>query len=220
LSVEFFAKDLEAPRRTRRSGLLIGALFLTCAPVYAHCPNQACRAVADRCGAAEDAYTKQITDATDTIAHSATPDEDAVGPLGDRAIAAADALVRLWENGDCAVMMHWGKVAGQAGQLADQKSDAAGLRVMRGNGHLALDDLDSANADFSQAIALNPKNAEAYNGRGNVYRREGDLDRAIADSSQAIVLNPKLKFAYTNRGVTYQLKGDLDRAIADYNHAS
>ena len=205
----------------RKSVLVLGALFLSCAPADAACPNQACRAVAERCGAADRAYGKQIHDAMQTIKRSGS-DEDTVGPIQGGAIAAADALVQLWESGDCAVMMQWGKVSGQAQQVVDERSEAAGLRTMRGNAYVRMGDLDSANADFNQAIALNPNNskkAEAYNGRGNVYRNKGEFDRAIADFNQAIAFDPKLKYAYVSRGLAHQLKNDENLAIADFSRA-
>jgi tetratricopeptide (TPR) repeat protein len=64
----------------------------------------------------------------------------------------------------------------------------------------AKGDLDSAIADYDQAIALDPKDAIAYNGRGNVYYDRKDYDGAIADYVQAIMLDPKLALAYNGRG--------------------
>ena len=52
-------------------------------------------------------------------------------------------------------------------------------------------DLDQAIADYTQAIALDPKYAVAYNNRGIAYCDKGDLDQAIADYTQAIALDPK-----------------------------
>jgi tetratricopeptide (TPR) repeat protein len=52
-------------------------------------------------------------------------------------------------------------------------------------------DLDRAIADYSEAIRLDPKQANAYRNRGNALREKGDLDRAIADLNEAIRLDPK-----------------------------
>src|ERR1700737_1106198 len=60
-------------------------------------------------------------------------------------------------------------------------------------------DLDGAIADYTQAIALNPKLARAYNNRGVARRDKGEFDSAIADHSEAIVLNPNNANAYYNR---------------------
>jgi tetratricopeptide (TPR) repeat protein len=78
---------------------------------------------------------------------------------------------------------------------------------------------DRAIADFTQAIRLDPNNANAYRERGNAYSDKGDYDRAIADYNQALRLDPNLAAAYNTRGFAYYMKGDYDRAIADYNQA-
>ena len=54
-------------------------------------------------------------------------------------------------------------------------------------------DHDKAIADFTEAIRLNPNDAEAYYSRGCEYFEKGDHDRAIADFTEAIRLNPKLR---------------------------
>ncbi len=78
---------------------------------------------------------------------------------------------------------------------------------------------DSAIADYTQTIKLDPKNAPAYNNRGNARKDKGDLDGAIADYNQAIQIDPKYTFAYNNRGTARHDKKDHDGAIADYNQA-
>ena len=78
---------------------------------------------------------------------------------------------------------------------------------------------ERAVAEFSKAIDLNPKLAEAYSGRGDAYSSEGESDRAIADYSVAIELNPNYDKAYLNRGNAYDDKKDYSKAIADYNRA-
>ena len=51
-------------------------------------------------------------------------------------------------------------------------------------------DLDGAIADYTHAIALDPKLAKAYYNRGLARYDKGDLSSAIADYDQAIKLNP------------------------------
>ena len=51
---------------------------------------------------------------------------------------------------------------------------------------------DWAIADYTQAIRLDPKFANAYNGRGNVYQAKGDAARANADFARARQLDPNL----------------------------
>ena len=49
---------------------------------------------------------------------------------------------------------------------------------------------DLAIKDFSQAILLEPNNAQFYNNRGGVYTDKGEYDLAITDFSHAILLDP------------------------------
>src|SRR5215472_9254219 len=104
-------------------------------------------------------------------------------------------------------------------------------------------------SDYDRGVALDPKNARGFNGRGDVYRRKGEFDRAIADYDQAIALRPNYDAAIAGRKLAYQGKNpsqpdnktggsgsgnaithfdvgtfhlnrkDYDRAIAEYDEA-
>ena len=84
-------------------------------------------------------------------------------------------------------------------------------------------DYDAAIADYTKAIQIDPKYADAYYNRGNVYsKQKGDYDAAIADYNKAIRIDPKSPKSadvYSNRGTTYENKGDHDAAITDFNKA-
>ena len=73
--------------------------------------------------------------------------------------------------------------------------------------------------DYTEAIRLNPDDAEAYYNRGLAYYEQGNLDKAIADYDEAIRLNPDDAQAYYNRAIAYYDRGNLDKAIADYQIA-
>lgn len=51
-------------------------------------------------------------------------------------------------------------------------------------------DYDHAIADYSEAIKLNPKYAEALYFRGGVHDKQGDYDDALIDLKQAVTLAP------------------------------
>ena len=51
----------------------------------------------------------------------------------------------------------------------------------RGNAYEDKHDDAHAIADFTQAIQLNPRYADAYNNRGNAYRHVKNYDAALAD---------------------------------------
>jgi tetratricopeptide (TPR) repeat protein len=60
----------------------------------------------------------------------------------------------------------------------------------RGNGYRKEGLYDQAIADYSQAIALNPNYANAYNNRGIAYEYKNQRDQAIADYRMALKIDP------------------------------
>ncbi len=95
--------------------------------------------------------------------------------------------------------------------------NSAIARRYRGLAYQRKDDLDRAIADYSEAIRLDPKYAEAYYGRGLTYRNKDDVERA--DYSEAIRLEPQVAAAYFNRGKLFHLQGNSGRALADFDEA-
>lgn len=89
----------------------------------------------------------------------------------------------------------------------------------RGLAYQDRNDFDSALADYTVAIRLNPTDFKAHNNRGNVYRARGQWDRAIADFDEALRLDSTHALIYTNRGNAYRDIGDYTRALADYDEA-
>ena len=65
---------------------------------------------------------------------------------------------------------------------------------------------DKAISDFTKAIELNPKSAEAYYRRGIAYVDKANVDKALSDLNKAIELNPEYPEAYCGRGFAYTLK--------------
>ncbi len=57
---------------------------------------------------------------------------------------------------------------------------------------------DKARKDYSEAIRLNRKFADAHFNRGNVYGTKKEYDKAIKDYNEAIHLDPQLAIAYAN----------------------
>ena len=60
-------------------------------------------------------------------------------------------------------------------------------------------DKTGAIADHTQAITLNPTDADAYLNRGNARYAEGNKQGAIADYTKAIRLKPDYAEAYITR---------------------
>ncbi|MFN7383050.1 MAG: tetratricopeptide repeat protein [Dolichospermum sp.] len=82
-----------------------------------------------------------------------------------------------------------------------------------------LKDKQKAIADYTQAIKINPKDADAYIGRGNVRNELGNKQGTIDDYTQAIKINPNYADAYIIRGNVRNELGDKQGAIDDYNQA-
>ena len=113
---------------------------------------------------------------------------------------------------------------------APAPASSAEAFLQQGDGYFDRDDYDGAIEAYSQAIALKPDFAEAYNNRGYAYFRRGDrlngspadkddLTRAIADYDRAVALRPDYGYAYNNRGIAEYDLGEYDRAIADHSQA-
>ncbi len=78
---------------------------------------------------------------------------------------------------------------------------------------------DKAIADYTKALAIDPKNVNSYISRGAVWHAKGEDDKAIADYTKALAIDPKNVNSYINRGNAWHAKGEHDKAIADYTKA-
>ena len=96
----------------------------------------------------------------------------------------------------------------------------------RANAKSDLNDNQGAIADYSQALAANPRYTQAYVNRGRIKDaladKQGaisDYNKAIAVYSQSVSINPLDSVAYTKRGSVKHELGDYQGAIADYTQA-
>jgi tetratricopeptide (TPR) repeat protein len=79
-------------------------------------------------------------------------------------------------------------------------------------------------AEYTEAIRLNPKNADAYMLRGRLrsnflIKDVYDVRGGIADYTESIRLNPKNAEAYDGRATARMWARDIQGAIADYTEA-
>ena len=89
----------------------------------------------------------------------------------------------------------------------------------RGIAKRDLKDYQGAIDDYNKAIAINPKDANAYVNRSIAKRDLKDYQGAIDDCNKAIAINPKDASAYLTRGIAkYRLQDDQG-AISDYDKA-
>jgi tetratricopeptide (TPR) repeat protein len=107
--------------------------------------------------------------------------------------------------------------------LAQDTALTPGARSMallkRGFGNFALDHIDAAQADFSEAIKLNPKNNYAYHELGLTLVKKGDLTHAVASLTEAINIDPTSAASRFSRGQVYMSEDKLDEAIQDFADA-
>ena len=79
--------------------------------------------------------------------------------------------------------------------------------------------IEEAIEQYSQALEINPADADFYFRRGGSYGRLGQYDRALEDLDQAVRLDSGHVGAYSTRGITYFLLGEYLKALDDHNQA-
>lgn len=100
-----------------------------------------------------------------------------------------------------------------------ERKPSANAYINRGVAYFKQRNYETAIADYTQAIKLDPNNEVAYNNRGNALLLQRNYDAALVDYNEAIKLNRKYGYAYNNRGRAYQGKRKYEAAIADYTRA-
>lgn len=105
--------------------------------------------------------------------------------------------------------------------LSQQGNAAMGASAhnARGVAYKHSGQLTLALAEYNQALALDPDDAEALDNRGVIWNAQGRYERALADYNRAIALSPSDSSAYYNRGNTYANMGLTQKAIADFRRA-
>jgi Tfp pilus assembly protein PilF len=90
----------------------------------------------------------------------------------------------------------------------------------RGVDYIQQEKYDLALAEFTKAINIDPRYAEAYLNRGFLYEQQEKPDLALSDYNQAININPRLAEAYNNRGFLYYYRLEREKAIRDLRQAA
>jgi protein O-mannosyl-transferase len=85
-----------------------------------------------------------------------------------------------------------------------------------GNALASAGRVDSAVAEYTEALRLNPDFPEAHNNLGPALARLGETDAAIAHFTTAIRLRPNYADAHNNLGVALASQGKFEAATAAY----
>jgi tetratricopeptide (TPR) repeat protein len=93
-----------------------------------------------------------------------------------------------------------------------------GIKI-RGLAYEEKGQCDEAISNYTKALEINPRDAEAYYNRGIAYDNKGQYDQAISDYTKALEINPRDAEAYYNRGIVYNRKSQYDEAISDFSKA-
>jgi tetratricopeptide (TPR) repeat protein len=91
--------------------------------------------------------------------------------------------------------------------------------ILQSNHILESSKSESAIATYTQAIWLEPTNAEAYLQRAEAHYEQGDYELALADVDKAFALNPWDPFVYALRCKVYQALEQHDAARKDWERA-
>ena len=78
---------------------------------------------------------------------------------------------------------------------------------------------DKSIADYTEAIRLEPKNAEALNNRAWTKFKSGDLKTALEDADQAVTLLATKSYVWDTRGHVHEALGNRSLAVKDFRQA-
>jgi tetratricopeptide (TPR) repeat protein/CHAT domain-containing protein len=104
-----------------------------------------------------------------------------------------------------------------AGQPAAESS--ASDAVAAGRAALEAREFGRAIAEFTKALQLDRRCAEAYIGRAQAHIGLDHADAALRDADEALGLDPRLVKAYLARALLLYARSEYDRAIADCTEA-
>jgi tetratricopeptide (TPR) repeat protein len=103
-------------------------------------------------------------------------------------------------------------------RLQAEDGPRPGIHIGRSNAFWAMGEYDQALAELDQAIALNPREALAYQYRGAIYLQQGHLDEATKNTEAALFLSPT-SAAHYQSGQIAQAQGDIHLAMQHYETA-
>lgn len=100
------------------------------------------------------------------------------------------------------------------------KKGMAAIYDDRAEAYLAVEDMDAAIADLTQALDFDSTDARAYFNRASAHFRRGDLMDSRNDYDHALILNPHHPPTHFNRGLVNQQLGYFRDAMVDFQQAA
>src|SRR5262249_27682514 len=98
--------------------------------------------------------------------------------------------------------------------------DAPYLRFLRALVTCELGDCAGSLADFDEAIARQPANAQFYRGRSLARARVGDARGALADADHLVTTAPQMAESHYARGVALAGLGRTREALPEFDRAT
>jgi tetratricopeptide (TPR) repeat protein len=104
-------------------------------------------------------------------------------------------------------------------QLKSKTSRQAQKHARKGYDYYKQNRIEKAIDELSQAIAIEPRNFEAYFWRGRAFMRSGQFENAIEDFKKVLDLNPDYSPAYDNLGWLFFRRNEYDQSLAYLNQS-
>ncbi len=108
------------------------------------------------------------------------------------------------------------KVTGDFVEKGDPSKEAK-RHIRRGYEHYTKNRLDQALSECGKAIALDPRNPQAYYWRGRIQIKAGEYHRAMGDFLTAVKLKPEYREAHDNLGWLYEREKRYEEALTHLN---
>ena len=89
----------------------------------------------------------------------------------------------------------------------------AEVKTQRGTALIYMKDFEGANAEFREALTIDPKHYRALTNLGNIALEQNRIDEAIEYYERALKINGDFGNAHHNLGIAYRRKGQVGRSI-------
>ena len=107
----------------------------------------------------------------------------------------------------------------EIGEMAEAAGAAAWKKFADGMAAWVREDMEAALGLFDEALALDPKFAYPWNGKGLVLGAQKRYDEAMAAYEQSISLDPEFAYPWNGKGNVLDHQKRYDEALAAYEKA-